>query len=109
VILAITRADGELEERLAYDPWGKRRGYTAVTTDSLVDNKGDTSHEIKAAKTRSPGKSAATRPADLTRHCVELPVHSTALRVLDTIPRFAGPSRSNGIGVILRPFLAAKP
>ncbi|WP_082551965.1 RHS repeat domain-containing protein [Massilia sp. Root351] len=49
-VVAMTRLDGTLAEKLAYDAWGKRRMLTnQATPDSVsgeVDNKGYTGHEM---------------------------------------------------------------
>lgn len=49
-IVAITDAQGQLAEKLAYDAWGKRRSLDGSTTldtlDGEVDNKGFTGHEM---------------------------------------------------------------
>lgn len=51
-VIAVSNADGELKERLAYDAWGKRRSTEkpyVSTPDGLdggVDNRGFTGHEM---------------------------------------------------------------
>jgi RHS repeat-associated protein len=50
-VVAITDANGNLAEKLEYDPWGKRRSVTDSNStpdslDGVIDNKGFTRHEM---------------------------------------------------------------
>jgi RHS repeat-associated protein len=44
-VIATTGPDGAIRNRLAYDPWGKRRPVD-TTSESPVDNRGFTDHEM---------------------------------------------------------------